>query len=153
MPLKDRVQNDLEVDFVMFWTSPQGMQIFLENKLDTENLQGGIAGPPLIKNVSLPGQWEDIFAQSVFIGNYEKPGAPGDAVARGFFKYEETKREWSIMVQEFFEGKLTAEEFAAGYQTLLEDNFDGMLEFLNLTHEDLDQPEKRPPGWVAAGPY
>ena len=153
LPLKDRVQNDLEVDFVMFWTSPQGMQIFLENKLDTENLQGGIAGPPLIKNVSLPGQWEDIFAQSVFIGNYEKPGAPGDAVARGFFKYEETKREWSIMVQEFFEGKLTAEEFAAGYQTLLEDNFDGMLEFLNLTHEDLDQPEKRPPGWVAAGPY
>ena len=153
LPLKDRAQNDLEVDFVMFWTSPQGMQIFLENKLDTENLQGGIAGPPLIKNVSLPGKWEDIFAQSVFIGNYEKPGAPGDAVARGFFKYEETKREWSIMVQEFFEGKLTAEEFAAGYQTLLEDNFDGMLEFLNLTHEDLDNPEKRPPGWVAAGPY
>ncbi len=153
LPLKDRAQNDLEVDFVMFWTSPQGMQIFLENKLDTENLQGGIAGPPLIKNVSLPGKWEEIFAQSVFIGNYEKPGAPGDAVARGFFKYEETKREWSIMVQEFFEGKLTAEEFAAGYQTLLEDNFDGLLEFLNLTHEDLDSPEKRPPGWVAAGPY
>ena len=152
-PLKDRAQNDLEVDFVMFWTSPQGMKIFLENKLDQENLQGGIAGPPLIKNVALPGKWEDIFVQSVFIGNYEKPGAPGDAVARGFFKYEETKREWSIMVQEFFEGKLTAEEFAAGYQTLLEDNFDGLLEFLNLTHEDLDNPEKRPPGWVAAGPY
>ena len=153
LPLKDRAQNDLEVDFVMFWTSQQGMKIFLENKLDQENLQGGIAGPPLIKNVALPGKWKDIFAQSVFIGNYEKPGAPGDAVARGFFKYEETKREWSIMVQEFFEGKLTAEEFAAGYQTLLEDNFDGMLEFLNLTHEDLDNPEKRPPGWVAAGPY
>jgi hypothetical protein len=74
-------------------------------------------------------------------------------VARGFFKYEETKREWSIMVQEFFAGKLTAEEFAEGYQALLEDNFDGLLEFLNLTHEDLDSPEKRPPGWVAAGPY
>ena len=153
LPLKDRAQNDLEVDFVMFWTSPQGMRIFLENKLDTENLQGGIAGPPLIKNVSLPGKWEEIFAQSVFIGNYEKPGAPGDAVARGFFKYEETKREWSIMVQELFEGKLTAEEFATRYQALLEDNFDGLLEFLNLTHEDLDNPEKRPPGWVAAGPY
>ena len=153
LPVKDRVQNDLEVDFVMFWTSPQGMQIFLENKLDPENLQGGIAGPPLIRNVTLPGEWEEVFAQSVFVGNYEKPGAPGDAVARGFFKYEETKREWSIMVQEFFEGKITAEEFAASYQALLEDNFDGLLEYLNLTHEDLDSPEKRPPGWVAAGPY
>ena len=153
LPLKDRAQNDLEVDFVMFWTSPQGMKIFLENKLDPENLRGGIAGPPLIKNVELPGEWKEIFATSVFVGNYEKPGAPGDAVARGFFKYEETKREWSIMVQEFFEGKLTAEEFAEGYQALLEDNFDGLLEYLNLTHEDLDSPEKRPPGWVAAGPY
>ena len=153
LPLKDRVQNDLEVDFIMFWTSPQGMKIFLANKLDSENLQGGISGPPLIKNVELPGEWQDIFETSVFIGNYEKPGAPGDAVARGFFKYEETKREWSIMVQEFFEGQLTAEEFAAGYQELLENNFDGLLEYLNLTHEDLDNPEKRPPGWVAAGPY
>ena len=153
LPLKDRAQNDLEVDFVMFWTSPQGMKIFLENKLDPENLQGGIAGPTLIRNVTLPGEWQEVFDNSVFVGNYEKPGAPGDAVARGFFKYEETKREWSIMVQEFFEGKLTAEEFAERYQDLLDDNFDGLLEFLNLTHEDLDNPEKRPPGWVAAGPY
>ena len=153
VPQKDRAQNDLEVDFAMFWTSPQGMQIFLENKLDPDNLQGGIAGPPLIKNVQLPAEWQDVFDNSVFIGNYEKPGAPGDAVARGFFKYEITKREWSIMVQEFFEGKLSAEAFAEGYQALLEDNFDGLLEYLNLTHEDLDNPEKRPPGWVAAGPY
>ena len=87
------------------------------------------------------------------MGNYEKPGAPGDAVARGFFKYEETKREWSIMVQEFFEGQRTAEEFAQDYQQLLENNFDGLLEYLNITPEDLASPEKRPPGWVAAGPY
>ena len=44
------------------------------------------------------------------------------------------------MVQEFFEGKITAEEFAEAYQALLEDNFDGLLEYLNLTHEDLDSP-------------
>ena len=153
LPVKDRAQNDLEIDFVMFWTSPQGMQIYLENKLDQANLQGGIAGPPLIKNVSLPDPWQDIFDNSVFVGNYEKPGAPGDAVARGFFKFEETVREWSIMTQEFFEGSRTAEEFAADYQTLLEDNFDGLLEFLNIEPEDLDNPEKRPPGWIAAGPY
>lgn len=153
LPKKNRTQNDLEADFVMFWTSPQGMQIFLENKLDAENLTGGVAGPPLIKGVAMPDPWQDIFNDSVFIGNYEKPGAPGDAVARGFFKFEETKRIWSIMVQEFFAGTRTAEEFAADYQQLLEDNFDGLLDYLNLTHEDLESPEKQPPGWVAAGPY
>lgn len=150
---KDRTQNDLEVDFIMFWTSPEGMKIFLENKLDQENLQGGIAGPPLLKNVELPAPWQDVFASSVFIGNYEKPGAPGDAVARGFFKYEETKREWSIMVQEFFESNRTAKEFATDYQALLDNNFDGLIEYLNITAEDLEAPEKQPPGWVAAGPY
>lgn len=153
LPKKNRAQNDLEADFVMFWTGPEGMRIFLENKLDADNLQGGIAGPPLIKGVEMPDPWKSIFDESVFIGNYEKPGAPGDAVARGFFKYEDTKRIWSIMVQEFFAGTRTAEEFAQDYQALLEDNFEGLLEFLNLTEEDLESPEKRPPGWVAAGPY
>ena len=153
LPKKNRVQNDLEVDFAMFWTSPEGMKIFLENKLDVDNLTGGIAGPPLIRGVSLPDPWQDIFGSSVFIGNYEKPGAPGDAVARGFFKHEESKRIWSIMVQEFFAGERTAEEFAADYQQLLVDTFDSLLEYLNLTAEDLESPEKRPPGYVAAGPY
>ena len=150
---KDPAQNDLEADFVMFWTSPEGMAVYLENKLDPENLQGGIEGPPLIKNVELPGQWAEVFENSVFVGNYEKPGAPGDAVARGFFKYEPTKREWSIMVQEFFEGQRTAEEFATDYQTLLEENWDGLLEYLNVEDADSDVPEKRPPRWVAVGPY
>ncbi len=153
LPKKNRIQNDLEVDFAMFWTSPEGMQIFLENKLDPDNLTGGIAGPPLIKGVTLPEPWQDVFANSVFIGNYEKPGAPGDAVARGFFKHEESKRIWSIMVQEFFAGERTAEEFAADYQQLLFDTFASLLEYLNLTEEDLEAPEKRPPGYVAAGPY
>ncbi len=153
LPKKNRAQNDLEADFIMFWTSPEGMRIYLENKLDTENLQGGVAGPTLIKGVAMPDPWTNIFDDSVFIGNYEKPGAPGDAMARGFFKYEDTKRIWSIMVQEFFAGTRTAEEFAADYQALLEDNFAGLLDYLNLTEEDLESPEKRPPGWVAAGPY
>ena len=83
----------------------------------------------------------------------KSPGAPGDAVARGFFKHEESKRIWSIMVQEFFAGERTAGEFAADYQQLLVDTFDSLLEYLNLTAEDLESPEKRPPGYVAAGPY
>lgn len=153
LPKKDRAQNDLEVDFVMFWTSPEGMSIYLDNKLDEQNLQGGIQGPTIIKGVELPAKWADIFANQTFIGNYEKPGAPADKVARGFYFYEPTKRDWAIMVQDFFNDKLTSEEFATRYQKLLEDNWDGLLEYLNMTPEDLDHPEKRPPNWVGGGPY
>jgi ABC-type glycerol-3-phosphate transport system substrate-binding protein len=152
IPKKDRAQNDLEVDFLMFWASPVGMSIYLENKLDPDNLQGGIAGPPIIKGVELPPD-VDVFGNTTFIGSYEKPGAPGDKVARGFYFYEPTKREWAIMMQQFFAGDITAEEFAGRYQQLLEDNWDGLLEYLNMTEADVDNPDKQPPGWVAGGPY
>ncbi len=152
IPVKDRAQNALEVDFVMFWTSPQGMEIFMQNKLDPDNLQGGISGPPLITNVSLPPEQAVLFENSNFIGNYEKPGAPGDQVARGFFKYQETVREWATLVQQFYNEEITAEEFATSYQQVLENRFDEILVFLNITPEDLESPEKQPPGWVAAGP-
>ena len=122
LPKKDRQQNDLEVDFVMFWTSPEGMNIYLNNKLDEQNLQGGIQGPTIVKGVELPAKWQEIFANQTFIGNYEKPGAPADKVARGFYFYEPTKRDWAIMVQDFFNDKMTSEEFATRYQKLLEDN-------------------------------
>ena len=151
VPVKDSAQNELEIDFIMFWMSPTGMKIYLENKLDPNNLQGGINGPSLIKGVELPPDLAALFANTTFVGNYEKPGAPGDAVARGFFKYEPTVREWATMAQQFFNGEMTSEEFATKYQQLLEDNFDDIVAFLNLTPEDLASPEKQPPGWVAAG--
>jgi len=153
IPKKDRKQNDLEVDFVMFWVSSQGMRIFLDNKLDPKNLQGGIQGPTIIKGVALPEKWQKILGSQPFIGNYEKPGAPADKVARGFWFYEPTKREWAIMVQDFFAGKLSSKDFSTKYQKLLEDNWAGLLKYLNFTEEDLKHPEKRPPGWVAGGPY
>jgi ABC-type glycerol-3-phosphate transport system substrate-binding protein len=153
IPAKDRGQNELEVDFVMFWTSPQGMRIFLENKLDPNNLQGGISGPPLIRGVELPEPWASVFGNMTFVGNYEKPAGMGDKVARGFWLYEPTKREWAIMMQQFYAGEITAEQFAEDYQKLLEDHWEELLEFLNITPEDLENPEKQPPNYVGAGPY
>ena len=57
------------------------------------------------------------------------------------------------MVQDFFAGKLSSKDFSTKYQKLLEDNWDGLLKYLNFTAEDIQHPEKRPPGWVAGGPY
>jgi len=153
IPKKDRAQNDLEVDFLMFWLSPQGMSIFLENKLDPNNLQGGIAGPPIVNDVALPPEWEAVFSNVTYIGNYEYSGAPGDKVARGFYLYEPTKREWALMVQQFFNEEITAEEFAQKYQQMLEDYWPEILEYLNVTDEDIDHPEKQPPNWVATMPF
>ena len=153
IPVKSRKQNRVEIDFVMFWTSPEGMAIYLENKLDPNNLQGGIVGPPLIHGVELPPDIARYFENTNFIGNYEKPGAPGDAVARGFFKHKPSVREWATMMQMYFNDEITETEWTRKYQKYLDDNFDEIIKYLNITLEDLKSPESQPPGWVAAGPY
>ncbi len=57
VPKKDQAQNNLEADFLMFTTSPEGYGLYLENRLDPNNPQGGVNGPPVIKNVSLPPEY------------------------------------------------------------------------------------------------
>ena len=153
IPKKSKKQNEIEIDFVMFWTSPKGIGIFLENKLDQKNLQGGIIGPPIIKGANLPKKIATQFQNTNFIGNYEKPGAPGDAVARGFFKYKPSVREWATMMQMYFNDELTEKQWTRKYQRYLDENFDKIIKYINITEEDLLTPEKKPPGWVAAGPY
>ena len=153
VPKKSKKQNEIEIDFIMFWTSPKGIGIFLENKLDQNNLQGGIIGPPVIKGAKLPKKIAKQFQNTNFIGNYEKPGAPGDAVARGFFKYKPSVREWATMMQMYFNDEMTEKEWTKKYQSYLDNNFEKIIKYLNITEEDLITPEKKPPGWVAAGPY
>jgi raffinose/stachyose/melibiose transport system substrate-binding protein len=153
IPKKDHQQNELEMNFLMFWTSPAGLSVFIKNQLDPNNLNGGVGGPPVINGVSLPAEWDKIFSQLKFIGNYEKSGNPGDAVARGFYLYPPSVRDWSTLVQSYFRGDITSKQYAERYQKLLETHWDGMLKFLNITNDDVDHPEKRPPGWKSTGPY
>jgi hypothetical protein len=151
---KERAQNDLEMDFVMYWTSPEGMSVFTKNRLDPNNLQSpGISGPPIVKGVELPSEVSAKLQRLKFIGNYEKPGNPGDAVARGFFKHQPSLRDWVDLFQSYLRGELTAPEYGKRYQALLEKHWPDLLKFLNVTDADLNTPEKRPPNWVASGPY
>jgi ABC-type glycerol-3-phosphate transport system substrate-binding protein len=154
VPKKGRQQNDLEMDFVMWLLSPEGAPIYVDNKLDPNNLQGGIAGPLVIEGVSLPPEWEAKFdpkaqygAQSV--GNYDKVNCLGDFLARGGFKYQPAIRDWAALVQELYRGDMTVEEFCAAKQKLtMETHWEGILEHLGITAEDLEYPEKQPPGYL-----
>jgi hypothetical protein len=152
--LAQGAQNDLEMDFVMYWTSPEGMSVFTKNRLDPNNLQSaGIAGPPIVKGVELPADVTAKLQRLKFIGNYEKPGNPGDAVARGFFKHQPSLRDWVDLFQSYLRGDMDAKAYGTRYQALLEKHWPDLLKFLNVTDADLNTPEKRPPNWVASGPY
>ncbi|MBE2238477.1 MAG: carbohydrate ABC transporter substrate-binding protein [Caldilineaceae bacterium] len=143
IPKKDQAQNNLEVDFLMFTTSPEGYGLYLENRLDPNNPQGGVNGPPVIKNVSLPPEYAERFASLKLIGNTEKDTA-GTYRARGVADYQPTVREWVDLAQQYFTDKITLDEFLDQYQAALENNFDAVLEHQQLTPTDLEDPTKKP---------
>lgn len=143
VPAKDQAQNDLEVDFLMFVTSPEGYGLYLENKLDSNNANGGINGPPIVQNVELPEAFADRFANLRLIGNTEKDTA-GTYRSRGVADYQPSVREWVDLAQRYFLGEITLDEFLEQYQTSLMNNFEAVLEHQNLTPEDLEDPSKKP---------
>jgi raffinose/stachyose/melibiose transport system substrate-binding protein len=146
VPKKAQAQNELEIDFLMFLTSPSGYGIYLRNKLDPNNLQGGIAGPPVVKDVTLPAIFAERFANVDLIGNTEKDTA-GTYRSRGLNDYQPMVREWVDLAQQYFDGQLDTAEFLEKYQAAMDANFETMLEE-HLKWADgvaaLQNPEKEP---------
>ncbi|HIQ04931.1 MAG TPA: carbohydrate ABC transporter substrate-binding protein, partial [Anaerolineae bacterium] len=122
IPKKEQQQNNLEVDFAMFLTSPNGFGLYLRNRLDPNNPHGGIAGPPVIKNVALSKELAGHFANLRLIGNTEKDTA-GTYRSRGVSDYQPTVREWVDLAQQFFSDKITLDEFLDKYQASIDNNF------------------------------
>lgn len=143
IPKKDVAQNDLEVDFLMFVTSPEGAGLYLDNKLDPDNLQGGVNGPLALNDVELPDDLATRFEGIRLIGNTEKDTA-GTYRARGVADYQPTVREWVDLAHQYFLDEITLDEFLDQYHQSLLDNFDGILEHMNITPEDLEDPSRKP---------
>lgn len=148
VPKKDQAQNDLEMDFLMYLTSPEGFGVYLKNRLDPNNAgSSGIAGPPIVKDVSLPADLAGKFAQLKLIGNTEKDTAGGYR-ARGISDYQPSVREWVDLAQQYFAGDLDLQGFLDGYQASVDRLFPEILTHLQLTDEDLANPEKKPASQV-----
>jgi len=148
VPKKDQAQNDLEMDFLMFLTSPQGFGIYLQNRLDPNNSGStGVNGPPIVKNVQLPADLAAKFAQLKLIGNTEKTTA-GAYRARGINDYQPSVREWVDLAQQYFSGGIDLQKFLDGYQASVDKLFPDILASMKLTDDDLAHPEKKPASQV-----
>jgi len=143
VPKKDQAQNDLEMDFIMFVTSPEGFGLYLQNKLDPNNPNGGIAGPPAVRDAQLPPELADRFAGLRLIGNTEKDTA-GSYRSRGVNDFQPSVREWVDLAQQYFTNEITLDQFLESYEQSLMNNFDGILEHSNITPQDLEDPTKKP---------
>jgi hypothetical protein len=148
VPKKDQAQNDLEMDFLMYLTSPDGFGLYLKNRLDPNNSGStGINGPPIVKDVQLPADLAEKFAQLKLIGNSEKTTA-GTYRARGVNDYQPSVREWVDLTQQYFAGDLELDAYLDAYQKSVDTLFPKIIEHQQLTEDDLAHPEKKPASQV-----
>ena len=143
VPKKDQAQNDLEVDFLMFITSPEGFGLYLQNRLDPNNPEGGINGPPVVRGAELPPELAERFSSLRLIGNTEKDNA-GSYRSRGVADYQPSVRDWVDLAQQYFSDEISLDDFLSQYQASLMRHFDDILDHMNLTPADLEDPTKRP---------
>lgn len=140
IPKKDQQQNDLEMDFLMFFTSPDGGTAFFEKALTSPN--GQITGPPLINGVKLPKEVAERFQSLPSVGNSQSSQL---SLARGFADHQPTLRAWIALAQAFYTGQMDVDTYLKRSQENLEQNFKDAMDWRKLTDDDLDHPERKVP--------
>lgn len=133
VPKKTQAQNDLELDFLMFLTSPKMAGMLVEKTLTDPKYD--LVGPPVLKDVTLPKVWEDRF--SVIGGRGQgEGGAPG---IHGIDP--QSQRSWVSLAQQWAAGKLTDAQYAQQFEEVI---LQAVPRVAKTQGYDLDHPEKKP---------
>lgn len=136
---KDQEHNDLVVDFVMFYSSPEGMGIFLDAAIDAGYAP---SGPSLVYDVEYPEEISSAFANVQYIGNCAKNY--GQALSRGLCDLPESTREYYNNAYDCLSGNITVEEYLDRQVENYNTYFDTILEQQGLTLEDLEDVTTQP---------
>lgn len=133
IPKKTQAQNDLEVDFLQFLTSPKMAGLLVEKTLTDPKYD--LVGPPVLKDVTLPKVWTDRF--SVIGGRGQgEGGAPG---IHGIDP--QSQRQWTSLAQQWAVGKLSLDDYAKQFEDVI---LQGVPRVAKAQGYDLDHPEKKP---------
>ena len=103
---KDVEHDDMVVDFLMYYSSPEGFAIYTDALIENGGRPDGI---PLVNGVELEGELADMFANITYIGNVQKGW--GQALARGIGDNQEALRAWYTYTMDFLNGNITIEEW------------------------------------------
>lgn len=137
---KDNEQNDLVVDFIMYYTSAEGMNIYLNGTVDAG---GFLLGPNLVYDVEYPASYKGAFdAIDPKIGNME--GKITSTFSRGAGTVAVSNREWYRYTRDYMMDKLDVNAWAAKHQENIEKYFGELLKYEGIKEEDLKHPEIEP---------
>ncbi|MCF7941435.1 MAG: extracellular solute-binding protein [Spirochaetia bacterium] len=137
---KDQAQNELLVDFLMYFSSPEGFGKYMEGLLEDD---GTPNGPPLVYGVELPAEYAPLYEDMEFVGNCQKGFS--NFLARGVgFGVKESIRDWYGYTQQYLTDQISIEQWGAQHQQNIDKFFPDLLVALKLTPEDLLNPQNQP---------
>lgn len=140
---KDAEQNALDMDFMMYLTSPEGYKVYAQAIQDSDD--ASLSGAPALKDIVLPDEMTKAFADFEPIGNTEGYQTPGNVLSRGIDGYQPSVQDWVGSVQRFFAGDITTEQYLNELQANVDKYLEPNLKQGKKELSDLETPEKRPP--------
>ncbi|MBP2110604.1 ABC transporter substrate-binding protein [Paenibacillus silagei] len=140
---KSAEQNALNMDFMMFLTSPEGYKVYVE--AIQKSPDASLDGAPALKDITLPDEMTAAFADFAPIGNTEGYDSAANVLARGLWDYQPSIQDWVGSVQKYFAGKISTDQYLNELQANIDKYFDVALKERKMERSDLDTPEKRPP--------
>ena len=141
---KNQTQTDLVMDFLRFWLSAPGYAEWVAGYLGGER-SWEPGGPVLVRGVDIPQQFQDLF-NSLGLDKKEanamtNPDRLLTTVTGGNAGVQQEAYE---LFRQVLEDEITPRQFADGFQALVTDNLDKILNGINLAPERLDHPERGP---------
>lgn len=138
---KDIDHDEMVVDFLKFYTSPEGYSAFIGALIENGGVPDGL---PLVKGITLEGELGEMFANIEYIGNIQK--GLGQKLARGIDDNQEALRAWYGYTSDFLNGKISIDEWGDMNQENQMKFGLVQMEIAKITMEDLDNPQNEPTG-------
>ena len=139
---KNPKQTALDMNFMMWLTSPAGQRVAQEAVLKSPN---GAVTPVAIKGVSIPGKLGKEFASVKYIGDSEGKPTTAASIARGLGDYQPSVVAWVALAQKYLSGHMSTKAYARASEANIKKYFVPALENVALmTPADLKTPQKKP---------
>ena len=138
---KDQAHTDRVIDFLHFWLSPSGYQLYVDAQVASGRFKPH--GLIMVRGVKLPPSFQDAFSRAVRRGNAEMPvnyiSAFLPSGSRLVVDFRRT-------LTEFVQGKLSTDECAREIQRIMNAAVDEVVANNHLDASFLEHPERDPNG-------
>lgn len=138
---KTREQNDLVMDFMMFYISQQGQTMRMQG---LDRINHAPSGSVQVYGVDLPEQWQDVLGPLALQMDGNAYNNPLTGFARGLFSEPESVREFQDLTQRFLNGNITVEEYSLEMHQVILDAIPRYLEHMGFREDALDDPSRDP---------